>query len=95
MRPSRRCAVSKLAGHLPVGVDPCAQLRRLLEGLIQGLMPSVSGISLAMTVDVAVGHAQHAPDVAHRRAGLELPEGDDLGDPLAVVVPRPSYLSAT
>ena len=45
----------------------------------------VVGHQLADPVDLTIGHAKHAPDVAQRRAGLQLSEGDDLGDPAAAV----------
>ena len=33
---------------------------------------------LAQPVDLAIGHLQHAPDIAAHRARLQLAEGDDL-----------------
>ena len=38
---------------------------------------------LAQPVDLAVGHLQHAADVAQHGARLQLAEGDDLGDAVA------------
>jgi hypothetical protein len=42
---------------------------------------------LAQPVDLAVGHLQHAADVAQHGARLQLAEGDDLGHPVAAVFP--------
>ncbi len=41
---------------------------------------------LADPVDLPVRHAQHAADVAQHRAGLQLAEGDDRGDPVVAVL---------
>ena len=41
---------------------------------------------LADAVDLAVGHAEHAADVAQHRARLQLAEGDDGGDPVVAVL---------
>jgi hypothetical protein len=38
----------------------------------------VVGHQLAEAVDLAIGHLQHAADVAQHRARLQLAEGDDL-----------------
>ena len=43
------------------------------------------GTSLADPVDLAVGHLQHAADVAHHGARLQLAEGDDLRDAVGAV----------
>ena len=40
---------------------------------------------LGEPVDLAVGHLQHAADVAHRGLGEQRAEGDDLRDPVAAV----------
>ena len=40
---------------------------------------------LAQPVDLAIGHLQHAADVAQHRARLELAEGDDVGDAVGAV----------
>ena len=40
---------------------------------------------LAEPVDLPVGHFQHAPDVAQRRARLQRSEGDDLRDAVGAV----------
>ena len=40
---------------------------------------------LAQPVDLAVGHLQHAADVAQYGAGLQLAEGDDVGDAVCAV----------
>jgi len=38
---------------------------------------------LGQLVDLAIGHLQHAPDVAQHAARLQGAEGDDLGDLIA------------
>ena len=40
---------------------------------------------LAQPVDLAIGHLQHAADVAQHRARLELAEGDDMGHAVGAV----------
>ena len=40
---------------------------------------------LAEPVDLAVGHLQHAADVAEHGAGLKLTEGDDMGDAVGAI----------
>ena len=40
---------------------------------------------LAELVDLAVGHLQHAADIAQHAARLQRAEGDDLGDLVAAV----------
>jgi hypothetical protein len=40
---------------------------------------------LAQLVDLAVGHFEHAPDIAHHPARLQRAEGDDLGDAVLAV----------
>ncbi len=46
----------------------------------------IVGHQLADAVDLAVGHAQHAADVAQHRPRLQLAEGDDGGDPVVAVL---------
>ena len=41
---------------------------------------------LGDTVDLAIGHLQHAADIAQHGAGLQRSEGDDLGDLVAAVL---------
>ena len=40
---------------------------------------------LAQAVDLAIGHLQHAADVAQHRARLQFAEGDDVGDAVGAV----------
>ena len=42
----------------------------------------VVGHQLGDPIDLPVRHFQHATDIAHHRAGLQLAEGDDLGHPV-------------
>ena len=84
MSPSRRRAVSISCATWPSASIAGAQLGRLLDRLVEA-DPERVGDQLRDAVDVAVGHAEHAAHVADRGARLELPEGDDLRDALAVV----------
>ena len=81
--------------HLPVRLDARAQLGRLRERLLE-LDAERLGHQLRDPVDVAEGHAEHAPDVADRRLRLQRPEGHDLRDAhlLGFGVAVPSYFSA-
>ena len=63
--------------HLPVRLDARAQVRRLRDRILE-LDPQRFGHQLRDPVDVAEGHAEHAPDVADHRLRLERPEGRDL-----------------
>ena len=45
----------------------------------------IVGHELAQPIDLAIGHLQHAADVAQHGAGLELAEGDDMGDAVGAV----------
>ena len=45
----------------------------------------VVGNQLGDLVDLAEWQPEHAADIAHRGAGLQLAEGDDLRDPVAAV----------
>ena len=53
-------------------------------GRVTGLAGLI-GHQLAEPVDLAVGHLQHAADVAQHGAGLQLAEGDDLGHAVRAV----------
>ena len=44
------------------------------------------GDQLAQPVDLAIAHLQDAPGIAQHRAGLQLAEGDDLGDVIVAVL---------
>jgi hypothetical protein len=68
---------------LPFRLGPRAQLRGLLERLVERDAEALRH-ELRDAVDVAVGQPHHPPDVADRRARLELAEGDDLRDALAL-----------
>ena len=46
----------------------------------------IVGHQLADAVDLAIGHAEHAADVAQHRARLQLAEGDDRGDAVVAVL---------
>ena len=72
--------------HLLVVVAQLLQLRLALDRLGQGhRLGRVERDQLGDAVDLAIGQAEHAADVAHRRLGLQLAEGDDLGDPVGAV----------
>jgi hypothetical protein len=72
--------------HVVVAVDQLAQLRRVLEGLLDGYVELVRD-QLRDPVHVPVGHAHHAPDVADRRFRLQDVEGGDLRHRLLAVEP--------
>ena len=68
-----------LAAHL-------LQARLAVDGLLQAdRVGRVVGDQLADPVDLRIGHLQDAADVADHGAGLQLSEGDDLGDPVQAV----------
>ena len=70
-----------------IGLDLLAQRRRDLERLVEP-DPELVRDRLGDPVDLAVGVAQHAADVADRGPGQHRAEGDDLGDVvLAVLAP--------
>ena len=72
--------------HLLVVVAHLLQARLALDRLRQrhglGRVERDQG---GDAVDLAIGHAEHAADVAHRRLGLQLAEGDDLRDAVGAV----------
>ena len=57
--------------------------QRLLEGRRMG---RVERHELRDPVDLAIGHAERAADVAQHRARLQLAEGDDRSDPVGAVL---------
>ena len=57
--------------------------QRLLEGRRVG---RVERHELGDPVDLAIGHAERAADVAQHGARLQLAEGDDRGDPIGAVL---------
>ena len=70
-----------------VGIDLALEVRRDLERLVE-LDSQLVRDRLGDPVDLAVGVAQDAADVADRRAGQHGAEGDDLGHVvLAVLAP--------
>ena len=71
-------------GDLAVRIHARPQFLALLQGLVEA-DPQRLGDQLGNAIHGAVGHAQHAPHIAHGSPRLQLPEGDDLGDALAVV----------
>ena len=78
------------AGDLLVLARRLGEPRLEHEGLLEGRrVGRVERHELGDAVDLAVGHAEHAADVAQHGARLQLAEGDDRGDPvLAVLVPH-------
>ena len=63
-----------------------AQARLVGEGLVdRDRLDALHRDQLGEPVDLAVGHLQHAADVADRGLGEERAEGDDLGDAVAAV----------
>ena len=71
-------------GDRLVGVAQLLELRLDLERLRQRhRVGRVGRHQLGQAVDLAVGHLQHAADVAQHGAGLQRSEGDDLGDVVA------------
>ena len=72
--------------HDRLGVARLLQPRLGGDGLRQG--DGIGGVhrhELAEPIDLAVGHLQHAADVAQHRARLELAEGDDVGHAMRAV----------
>ena len=74
--------------HLILVLVEALELRLLLERAIER-DAELEGNELGDAVDVAVGHAEHAPDVAHHRLGGHGAVGDDLRDALAAVLAGP------
>ena len=74
------------ARDLFVAVAQFLQARFALDGLAEchGL-GRVERDQRGNLVDLAIGHAEHAADVAHRRLRLQLAEGDDLRDAVGAV----------
>ena len=79
--------VEGTAGHriaVALGLQP----RLVLDGALErDRVRRVLRHQLAQLVDLAVGHLQHAADVAQHAARLQGAEGDDLGDAVAAVAP--------
>ena len=67
-----------------LGRKPGLGVERLLQRHRVG---RIVGDQLAQAVDAAVAKAEHAADIAEHGAGLELAEGDDLGDAVLAVAP--------
>ena len=64
------------------------QPRLVLDGALErDRVRRILRHELAELVDLAVGHLQHAADVAENAARLQSAEGDDLGDAVAAVAP--------
>ncbi len=75
------------ARHHRLAVARFLQFRLALDGLRQRYgIGRIVGHQLAELVDLAVGHLQHAPDVAQHRAGLQFSVRDDLGDAIGAVL---------
>ena len=72
--------------HALVRGDHVAQGLADLEGLVE-LDTELVRNGLGDAVDIAVGVAEHAPDVPDGRAGQHRAEGDDLGDVVLAVFP--------
>ena len=86
-RPSSFCAISSRARHHRLAVARFLQFRFALDRLRQRHgIGRIVGHELAELVDLAVGHLQHAPDVAQHGAGLQLSVRDDLGDAIGAVL---------
>ena len=73
--PDHRIAVA-------LGLQPRLALDRALE---RDRLGRILRHQLAQLVDLAVGHLQHAADVAQHAARLQGAEGDDLRDAVAAV----------
>ena len=75
----RRATPSSVVAHVlqhRLAVDRLLQRHRVRR---------VVGHELADAIDLAVGHLEHASDVAQHRARLKLAEGDDLRHPVAAI----------
>ena len=84
--PSRRWPIS--SSFATSGSASRASWRRGSPAMACGERDGVRRVhrhELAQPVDLAIGHLQHAADVAQHRARLELAEGDDVGDAVGAV----------
>ena len=72
--------------HHLFGAAGFLQLGFALDSLAEGdRVGRVVGHQLAQPVHLAIGHLQHAAHIAQHGAGLQLTEGDDLGDAVAAI----------
>ena len=86
VKPFEPLADIEQLGHDRLGVARLLQPRLGGDGLRQrDGIGGVHGHELAQAVDLAIGHLQHAAHVAQDGAGLQLAEGDDVGDALGAV----------
>ena len=70
-----------------LGVARFLQLRLAVDGFGQRhRIGRIVGHQLAQLVDLAIGHLQHAADVAQHGAGLQLSVRDDLSDAIRAVL---------
>ena len=86
VKPLKPLADIEQLGHDRLGVARLLEPRLCRYGLREGdRVGRVHRHELAQPVDLAIGHLQHAADVAQHGARLQLAEGDDVGDALGAI----------